>query len=395
MPMLRVALAMLSRDRSRYVGLLVALGFTALVLTQQPGFLLGAVARTVSMITDTPGVDLWVMDPSVRYVDDAKPMADGNLYRVRGVPGVASAHPFYKGSARARLDDGSFQMCELYAVDDASLVGAPRPLDGISADVLRRSDAVLLDVAGARTLNRVMLEAASGSSTPAPRDTRPIPVGTVLELNDARARVVGHFVGSPSFQSLPKLVTTWSRVRRFVPAERKMLSFVLVQVAPGADIAQVARAITAQTGLKARTADEFAADTKQYVIFRTGVITTFLASSAVMILIGLFIAAQTFRNFTIEHLKFFGAMAAMGASHGQLLRMLVAQAGTAGLVATAFGVGGASLVALATRGSEMSLSIAPWQLGATVIAMVAVCSFVAVISMRALRRLEPAAVFRA
>src|SRR4029079_1214958 len=52
---------------------------------------------------DITGADLWVMDPSVRFVDDIKPMLESNLQRVRGVDGVKWAVPLYKGNGRAKL----------------------------------------------------------------------------------------------------------------------------------------------------------------------------------------------------------------------------------------------------------------------------------------------------
>ena len=43
------------------------------------------------------------MDPSVRFIDDIKPMLESNLQRVRGVEGVKWAVPLYKGNGRAKL----------------------------------------------------------------------------------------------------------------------------------------------------------------------------------------------------------------------------------------------------------------------------------------------------
>lgn len=373
--MWRVAMAMLVRDGSRYLGLVVALAFTALVITQQPATLLGVMARTTALIRDTRGVDLWVMDPKVRYIEEPKPMADGMLYRVRGVPGVANAAPFYKGQARVRLSDGSFQNCEIIAVDAASLIGAPPQLTTGSLSALRQSDAVLVDRAGAKTLQNTTL-------------------GSTVELNDARARVVGLYDASPGFQSLPRLYTAWTRIRAFVPAERKMLSYVLVQVAPNHDAEAVAREITRRTGLQAIPTPRFATMTRDWFLKNSGVMATFFGSSLLAILIGVFIAAQTFRNFTLDHIRYFGAIAAMGASFGQLVQMVLVQAGIAGAVATGIGVGASSLIAFASRASELSSTIAPWQLGLSVSVMLCICGFVAWLSIWKLRGLEPAAVFR-
>ena len=73
--------------------------------------------------------DIWVMDPKVQFIDDVKPLQDTQLDRVRGVSGVEWATPLYKGMIKARLSNGNFQTCNVYGLDDASLVGGP-PHDG-------------------------------------------------------------------------------------------------------------------------------------------------------------------------------------------------------------------------------------------------------------------------
>lgn len=390
--MIRIALAMLIRAKGRYTGLVIALAFTAFVVTQQPATFVSILARTTSLIRAIRGVDIWVMDPNVRYVDDIKPMADGALYRVRSVAGVARAEPFYKGSVRARLADGTFQNCELFAVDAASLVGAPTAFRTGSAARLREADAIIVDAAGAATMK--MTQIRTSSSTAKPDDARAVPTEHILELNDARARIVGTFEAAPSFQSFPRLYTTWQRVRRFAPAERKMLSFVLVTTTPGSNPAQVARTIEARTGLKARTTEMFATETQTYFIENTGILVTFGAISGFAVVIGLFITGQTFRNFVSDSLRHFGALAAMGASYAQLVRMVVMQSLIASAVGTGLGLGMAAMTTVATSGSELSGPITLTQVAITIVLMLGVCVSVAAVSLRQIKRLEPAAVFR-
>lgn len=69
--------------------------------------------------------DIWVMDEKVQFVDDIKPLQDTELYRVRGISGVAWAMPMYKGLLKARLADGAFQTCNVIGLDDTTLIGGP------------------------------------------------------------------------------------------------------------------------------------------------------------------------------------------------------------------------------------------------------------------------------
>src|SRR4029453_17374055 len=93
----------------KFFGIVLGLTFAALLIMQQGSIFCGLMRRTAGQIIDIRGADLWVMDPNVRHIDDVKPMIENNLYRVRGVEGVLWAVPFYKGIARAKVNnvDGS------------------------------------------------------------------------------------------------------------------------------------------------------------------------------------------------------------------------------------------------------------------------------------------------
>src|SRR3954454_17071747 len=150
-----IALKMLVGDRAKFFGIVMGLTFAALLITQQGSIFCGLMLRTAGQITDITGADLWVMDPTVRYIDDVKPMLENNLYRVRGVEGVRWAVPLYKGQARVKItpqvSQGNqatvIEQAILLGLDDASLVGAP-PLSRILAGNLhdlRMPDAIMVD----------------------------------------------------------------------------------------------------------------------------------------------------------------------------------------------------------------------------------------------------------
>src|SRR5688572_30744714 len=103
---------------------------------------------TTSQIRDVKGVDIWVMDPNVQFVDDIKPLSEKDLFRVRGVAGVDWAVRFYKGLARSRLPDGNFQQVILLGLDDNSLVGAPTEMIVGDLRDLYQPDALIIDDAG-------------------------------------------------------------------------------------------------------------------------------------------------------------------------------------------------------------------------------------------------------
>lgn len=343
------ALKMLMGDRSKYFGMVMGLTFASFIMTQQPAIFTGLMARTFSFITDLGQPDIWVMDPKVQFIDDIKPMQDTQLYRVRGVEGVEWAVPLYKGLLKARLENGNFQTCIVVGLDDATLIGG-RPV--------------------------------------------PLKLGDVLELNDRRATVVGIARVTRTFQSQPVIYTTYTRAIGFAPRERKLLSFVLVKARAGEDLQALTARIQSATGLAAYTRDEFKMLTVQYFMKNTGIPINFGMAVLLGFIIGAAVAGQTFYNFTLDNLRQFGVLKAMGTGNGMLLRMILLQATVVGTIGWGLGVGAAALFGYVFRDGVLAFKF-PWQL--LVIsggAVTLICIFAALLSILKVIKLEPAIVFK-
>lgn len=77
--MLRIAWKMLVGDRGKYAGIITGIALASVIMIQQPGMLLSMLTHPYSFITDVSLPGIWVMDPQVRYVDDARAMQDTQL----------------------------------------------------------------------------------------------------------------------------------------------------------------------------------------------------------------------------------------------------------------------------------------------------------------------------
>jgi putative ABC transport system permease protein len=382
-----VALKMLIGDRSKYLGIIMGLTFASLLITQQAAIFVGLMTRTYGFITDTGQADIWVMDPKVQFVDDIKPLQDTQLFRVRSVEGIEWAVPLYKGLLKARLADGTFQTCIVVGLDDATLIGGPPTMiEGRLAD-LRRSEAVIVDIVGAE--GKLAKPSPISGQPPLPLE-----VGDTLELNDHRATVVGLASVSRTFQSQPVVYTTYSRATTFAPRERKLLSFVLVKAKAGEDHQALAERITRATGLAAYGRDAFMQMTVDYFMENTGIPINFGIAVGLGFIVGTAIAGQTFYNFTLDNLRHFGALKAMGASNTTLLGMILLQALLVGGIGYGLGVGAASLFGFLLRNTELAFRL-PWQLlVVSAAAVTIICVFSALISIRKVIALEPAIVFK-
>jgi putative ABC transport system permease protein len=380
--MLSVALKMLVGDKAKYFGILMGVALASMVITWQGSIFVGLMSRTFAVISDMGDPEVWVMDEKVAFIDDTKPMQDTSLYRVRGIEGVDWAMPLYKGSIRARLPDGGIQNCSVFGIDDATLSGGPPAMLEGRLEDLKRADAVIVDAVGASTR----------LARPGPNNTRiPLKVGDTIELNDRRGIVVGISQNSRSFQSQPTIYTTYTRAMSFAPRERKMLSFIIVKAKPGEDLKELCARISSTTGLAAYTRDQFKWKTVQYFLKNTGIPINF----GIAVGLGFVITGFMFYSFTLDNMRYFGTLKAMGASDTKLLMMVLTQALVVGVIGFGLGVGLASLMGnQATRNSPLAFRM-PWQLlFAAGSAVAIICTLSAALSMWKVLRLEPAVVFK-
>jgi putative ABC transport system permease protein len=379
--MIRVALKMLFRDRLKYLGLVLGVAFASLLIAQQLSILVGLAEQTGGFIRDTAQADLWIMDPQVRFSQDSLPLRDTILQLTRGTEGVAWAVPLFQQFVKGRMSDGTRFTMILVGLDDATLTGGP-PLmvQGTMAD-LRRDKAVIINQGDTESL-----EMRQGGG-------RSMQVGDRFAINDTEAIIVGEYQARPSFFWEPVIYTTYSRALTYALPDRNLMTFVMAKVRPGYDIAEVARRIAQRTGQAARTNQEFLTITMDYILNSTGILINFGIAVALGFVIGLLVAGQTLYNFTIENLRHYGALKAMGVGDWDLAKMVLTQALVVAALGYGIGVGVASLFGAAIRNSDLAFSM-PWQIPAfTFVSIVSICAVASVVSLHRVFKLEPAVVF--
>lgn len=384
------AIKMLIGDRAKYIGMVIGLSFSAFIISQQGAIFLGIINRTFGFINDTAQPMIWVMDPTTQYIDDIKPLKDTDLYRVRSVSGVAWAVPLYKGLIQARLRSGIFQTCVLIGIDDASFIGGPpRMVEGY-LEALRMQDAVIVDRVGATTK-------LAHEDILATKETVKVPlkIGDTLELNDHRAYVVGICAVTRTFQSQPVLYTTYDRAVSFVPRQRKLLSFIIANPMPGITAEEACARIRSQTNLAAYTREGIKRLTLRYYIKNTGIFINFGVAILLGFIIGIAVAGQTFYNFTIDNLRYFGTFKAMGADNQLLMRMILLQALFVAVIGWGIGIGMAALFGYFSQGTELSFSMPLALYLVSCFAVLVICLIAALISIRRVMHTDPAIVFRA
>jgi putative ABC transport system permease protein len=134
--------------------------------------------------------------------------------------------------------------------------------------------------------------------------------------------------------------------------------------------------------------------TIRYYLTYTGIPVNFGITVLLGFIVGVAIAGQTFYLFTVENLKQFGALKAMGVSNMRLVGMVLFQALVVAVLGYSLGIGLAALFGTLTQGTEISFFM-PWQIPViTAVAVVLIAALASVVSIRPVLVLEPAVVFR-
>jgi len=190
------------------------------------------------------------------------------------------------------------------------------------------------------------------------------------------------------------MYTTFSNADRILPPERRRLTFVLATAAAGINPRVLATRIEAQTGLRARTSQDFKTDTVNWYLANSEDVEDVGWMLVLAAVIGLGVTGVMLYMFTSENLWQYAVLSAMGATPRMLLTMIFAQASVCALLGAGIGVGLCAVIgqlsAIAADYPFRMLWFAPLFGG---IAIMLVSVIAATLSARPVLRLQPMAVF--
>jgi putative ABC transport system permease protein len=342
--MIYVALRMLFGDRTKYLTLVLGLAFAALLMNQQGAIFMGLLNQATGPLQNITQNDLWVTDPGIQWVAEFRSLSDDKLGRVRSVEGIEWAEPFFNGFAVAELTNGDFKRCQVLGIPRTTLVGRPPVMVSGRLEDLWTPDALIIEEMSARLMNNAK-------------------VGDVLKINDRRALVVGICKARRGFESNAILYTTYDNAVNFSPIGRKRISYILVKVRAGQDIDTVKERIIALGDVTAMTTAEFRSRSISFIVIATGIGVNFGITIALGFVVGLLLSASIFYQFTVENIRHFAVLKALGARTPTLVAMVMAQALVVGVIGFGIGAGAAGAFTISLRQFESELSAyLPWQL---------------------------------
>jgi putative ABC transport system permease protein len=365
----------LFHDKIRLLVTLNGIVFAVVLIVVELGLFTGFTTAT-SGVMDHSQADLWVAARSTPYVDQAVEFNERKFYQVLATPGVADAQKYIVRWTNWKQPDGKTESVEVVGLDPDKSFGLPWNVVEGDAQQLKQPHAVMVDEIYKKKLG------VHG-------------VGEWFEIRGHRAKVVGFTRGIRAFTTAPYVFTTFKNAQEFVQFDENQTNFVLVKAAAGVDL----------NGLKAelqrRLPDndvyltaEFAAKTKHYWMFTTGAGISVLMAAGLGLVVGIVVVTQTIYATTMDHIREFGTLKAMGAPNSYVYRVIITQATIAAVLGYAIALAVSLFVTLGGAKSGAPIQVG-WELLVVMFFVtVAMCVLAAVVSIKKVMGLDPAMVFR-
>ena len=129
-------------------------------------------------------------------------------------------------------------------------------------------------------------------------------------------------------------------------------------------------------------------------MFGTGAGITVLIAAGLGLLVGVVVVAQTIYAATVDHIREYGTLKAMGATNRYLYAVILRQALTSGLIGFGAGIVIALSVASASLKGTTAILVPTPLAGALFALTMAMCAAASIVSINKVTRLDPAMVFK-
>jgi putative ABC transport system permease protein len=365
----------LFHDKVRLAVTLTGIVFAVVLIVVELGLFVGFTVTTSNLI-DNSGADLWVTSKHVPYVEQGVPFSERKVYQVRAVPGVAKAEKLITRWVEWKRPDGRQESVQVVGLNVDENLGRPWNLVQGRVEDLKRPDAIIMDEIYRQKLGVDHAE-------------------QLFEINGKRARVVGFTQGIRAFTTSPYVFTTFKRAQEYANVPDNQTTYILVKLAPGVNPEQVRHDILDRVkDVDVVTNREFSRMTQFYWMFTTGAGVAVLLAALLGLVVGFVVVAQTIYATTMDHLREFGTLKAMGAPNSYVYKVIVKQAAISAVIGYLLGmIVSVFVVHASQKGGAAILMPTPMAIGMFFLTLF-MCVGAALVSINKVTRLDPAMVFK-
>jgi len=371
---LTLAARNLFHDRLRFIATLIGIVFSMILVTVQMGLYLGF-GRMVTTMIDHAGADLWIMPLGTKCFEDSSSLDDSKRFRALSMKGVADAVPIVIGFAPWKMPGGGTS--PVFLIGSNLRSGGLRPWNVVAGSI------EALEIPGAIAVDRSYLDRLGVSG-----------LGATAEIRDQKVEVRALTRGIRSFTTTPYLFAPLERARAYTGMGPNRESYILVRVAPNADVESVRRRLQSNIAdVEVLTPAEFRARSRSFWLFGTGAGAGLFAGALLGIIVGTVIVAQTLYASTKDHLNEFATLRAIGSSGRYIYKVIISQAVLSAVIGFCIAAAVGLLIVRTTAETALPIMLTPVMTVALFALAVVMCVLSAVGAIAKVMRIDPAMVF--
>ncbi len=375
--MVDLAMKTLLHDKLRFIITVAGVAFAVTLILVQTGLFIG-ILDNATITIEHLDADLWVTSKNTPNLDFVHDFSEQYVERIRGLEGVERADNLLLTFVNVNLPSGAQETAVIYGLENFRRWSFPWDLRSGDVDDLKRGPYILFDDSAAKRFG-------------------PFNVGDYREVQNRRLKIIGKTHAAKSFTTTPLGFMDYDRLQALNPdLLRGNTSYIVVKARPGTDVNALKQAIAARLPFNdVYTKRDWAARSRDYWIKNTGIgfnafLTVFLGC-----LVGIVVVAQTLYTSTMEHIKEFGTVKAIGGSNFDIYKILARQAGVSAVVGFVLGLIPSFAIRPLVERGDLKLIIPVQLTGIVFLGTIVLCMAAAMISFRKVAAIDPGLVFRA
>ncbi|MFA7060741.1 MAG: FtsX-like permease family protein [Pedobacter sp.] len=374
--MFYVALRILLYDKVRSLITLLGVVFAVGLIFNQLGTFLGLMETSSVIIDHTPG-DIWITSKNSKNFDFSQPFPEYIYNHVLSEAHIESAEKLIVAWALIKQKEGGTEQIEIVGYNPERGVGGPWEMKRGDVTQLNNGNFAIIDESALKHLGNIQ-------------------VGDYRDVMWRRLQIVGISSGVKSFTTAPIVFTSYKLAQNLVGyIGPDNTVFVIAKIKHGASLAATVDKLKHNLkGVDVYTKSEFSYKTRRYWAIETGVGFSFMLTIIISFLVGMLIVGQTIYNSTMEHIKEFGTLKAIGASNFEIYKIIFSQA----IINALLGYVVSLIITMATVKLYDAIGmvlVVRWWVNLLVLALTLImCSTAAFVSIRRIKKIDPAILFR-
>jgi len=378
--MLKLAFKILVANKTKYMVIVLGLGFSVFFIIEQLAVFTGLLEKTYNFVSDNPEVDIWITNPLLKNLETILPLKDSDLEKIRSLEEIKWAMPYARGLAFFIRKDNKYQPCHFIGLDNATLIGGPlKMLDG-KLEYLKTQNAIIVN----------------NQSLP---KSQKLKKNDLVTLNKCQAKVVGTCESTSSHLNRPIIFSTYSTYSKIISCVTEVdipetLNFIMAKAKKNVDIDKLCSQIKKNYNLKAFTKNRFKHFILKFYLTR-GISLNFGVTTLLGLILGLTIAGRYFYDFIVTNIRFLALFKVMGAQNNILIKMTLFQFAWVGFISWTLGTGIASFIGFIIRNKTALSFKLSWQLYLfSIFSILLICIISTIFSIRKIMKVEPAIIFQ-